>query len=303
MGTGKRGQRLDRRQAPPARRRRQRFTAVAIVVAVGTLLGSVATGPSTSAVGDRTAAARSSSATRHDADRHRKPRGELLYSTEGNRLRRYDVDTIGTGALAEDVLVPSARRRPEARARHQRRDLLRPRRAGPLRRRRGHRPARRRRRGGACSTTDGTPGRQAHRHLQRGAAPSRSAASSHPTARCSRARSASRASARPTAQLIMWFPPYDEFPGPPGAYPDTDATSTNFCKLATDLGTAGAVAVDAQGRVYVAAVVGPADRAVLAAVPDRARRGRRLRPHRRDRRAAGRRRAARGVRHGVARAC
>ena len=53
-------------------------------------------------------------------------------------------------------------------------------------------------------------------------------------------------------QLMMWFPPYDAFPGPPGAYPDTDERSTSFCKLATDLGTAGSVAVDAQGRVYVA---------------------------------------------------
>ncbi len=54
-------------------------------------------------------------------------------------------------------------------------------------------------------------------------------------------------------QLIMWFPPYDQFPGPPGAYPNTNAPSTNFCKIATDIGTAGAVAVDPQGRVYVAA--------------------------------------------------
>ena len=108
MGTGKRWQGPDRGQAAHRRRRRRRFTAAAVVVTVGTLLGSVATGPSTSAVGDRTDAARSSSATRHDVHRRRKPEGELLYGTEGNRLRRYDVDTIGTGALAEDVLVPSA---------------------------------------------------------------------------------------------------------------------------------------------------------------------------------------------------
>ena len=57
-------------------------------------------------------------------------------------------------------------------------------------------------------------------------------------------------------QLIQWFPPYTGFPGPPGAYPDTDAISTNFCKLATDLGTAGSVAIDAQGRVYVSEASG-----------------------------------------------
>ncbi|UCE85412.1 MAG: PQQ-binding-like beta-propeller repeat protein, partial [Deltaproteobacteria bacterium] len=52
-------------------------------------------------------------------------------------------------------------------------------------------------------------------------------------------------------QLILWFPPFDRFPGPPGAYPATDASSANFCKIATDIGTATGVAVDREGRVYV----------------------------------------------------
>ena len=33
---------------------------------------------------------------------------ELVYSTEGNRLRRYDVDTIGAATLVEDILVERA---------------------------------------------------------------------------------------------------------------------------------------------------------------------------------------------------
>jgi hypothetical protein len=53
-------------------------------------------------------------------------------------------------------------------------------------------------------------------------------------------------------QLVLWFPPFDRFPGPPGAYPKTDAHSPNACKIATDIGIAGGVAIDAQGRVYVA---------------------------------------------------
>ena len=57
-------------------------------------------------------------------------------------------------------------------------------------------------------------------------------------------------------QLILWFPPYDQFPGPPRAYPDTDLPSTNFCKITSDIGTAGGVAVDAVGRVYVASASG-----------------------------------------------
>jgi len=57
---------------------------------------------------------------------------------------------------------------------------------------------------------------------------------------------------RPIGQLILWFPPFDRFPGPPGAYPDTGASSEDFCKLATDVGNALGVAVDGAGRVYVA---------------------------------------------------
>jgi outer membrane protein assembly factor BamB len=56
-----------------------------------------------------------------------------------------------------------------------------------------------------------------------------------------------------SGQLIQWFPPYEGYPGPPGVYPDTDAVSTNFCKLAVDLGTATGIAIDEQDRVYVAA--------------------------------------------------
>lgn len=52
-------------------------------------------------------------------------------------------------------------------------------------------------------------------------------------------------------QLIVWFPPYDVFPGAPAPYPNA-ARSTNYCKLVTDIATAAGVAVDELGRVYVA---------------------------------------------------
>lgn len=55
-------------------------------------------------------------------------------------------------------------------------------------------------------------------------------------------------------QLFLWFPPYDRFPWA-GATP-TDDPSDHFCKLATDIGVAGGVAVDALGRVYVASASG-----------------------------------------------
>jgi len=53
-------------------------------------------------------------------------------------------------------------------------------------------------------------------------------------------------------QLTLWFPPFDHFPGRPGDYPRTGALSENFCRLADDIGTAGAVAIDSQGRIYIA---------------------------------------------------
>ena len=34
--------------------------------------------------------------------------GELLFGTEGNRLRRFDVDTIGNPKLLDDVFIESA---------------------------------------------------------------------------------------------------------------------------------------------------------------------------------------------------
>jgi hypothetical protein len=53
----------------------------------------------------------------------------------------------------------------------------------------------------------------------------------------------------------MWFPPYDGFPGAPGTFPNTER-STNFCKIASNLGTATSLAIDEQDRVYVVAARG-----------------------------------------------
>ena len=50
-------------------------------------------------------------------------------------------------------------------------------------------------------------------------------------------------------QLILWFPPYERFPGT-DPYPNA-SYSTNYCKLAIDIGTATNVAVDDQGRLLV----------------------------------------------------
>ena len=52
--------------------------------------------------------------------------------------------------------------------------------------------------------------------------------------------------------LILWYPPFEHFPGEPHEYPETNAKSANYCILAEGIGTAGAVAIDAGGRIYLA---------------------------------------------------
>jgi outer membrane protein assembly factor BamB/sugar lactone lactonase YvrE len=179
----------------------------------------------------------------------------LIYNTEGNRLRRYDLDTLG-GPLLEDVLQPSA-----ADAPGQGRDSN----------------------GAICRFRDGS-GRYVH---------GEDTDQPHPPAgfgifapdgaqlgRLTPTYPASVAQPEPygcairddgilfttdvgtqgfganDGQLVMWFPPYDVFPGPPppdpNAFPNNDEASTNFCKIDGTLGTTANVAIDGQGRVYVA---------------------------------------------------
>ncbi|MGH7787081.1 MAG: hypothetical protein ACRERC_09465 [Candidatus Binatia bacterium] len=58
-----------------------------------------------------------------------------------------------------------------------------------------------------------------------------------------------------TGQLIVWFPPFDTYPGEPGTYPN-GAHSTNFCKISSEIATATSLAIDAEGRLYVVSARG-----------------------------------------------
>ncbi len=179
--------------------------------------------------------------------------GELLYSTEGNRLRRYDTDTIGTARLTEDVLVASARDietgrdvngeicfLPDGSGRFllgEDTDQPSP-------------PA-----GWGVFDADGTQvGKLTATYNVDGAEPFGCEFASNGTLFTSEV--GTQGFGADDGQLIMWFPPFDGFPGPDGRYPATDEPSTNFCKLATDLSTAGGVAIDADGNVYVAQSAG-----------------------------------------------
>ncbi len=198
----------------------------------------------------------------------------LLYTTEGNRLRRYDLDTVETGGLREDILVERAS-------------------AGEAG---GTSPAGSFRdvNGMICLFPDGSgrfvlgedtgqpnpppgfgvfekDGRQVGKLT-----PTYRTATSNPEpfgcafdarGRLFTTDVGDQGFVPPTGQLIVWFPPFDVFPGPPGAYPETNATSTHYCKLATDIGTAGGVVVDHLGRVYVASASGLAIHRFLPPFP------------------------------------
>ncbi len=179
--------------------------------------------------------------------------GELLYSTEGNRLRRIDVDTIDARPLAEDVWIESASDSAGGR------DVN----------------------GMICGLPDGSGGfvmgedtdqptpppgwgvfdaaghqigklTATYREVQ--AEPYGCAFDTNGRLFTSEVGAQGFGSA--TGQLILWFPDpekgFARFPGPEGAYPATNLPSDNFCILARDLGTAGAVALDIDDSVYVA---------------------------------------------------
>jgi hypothetical protein len=182
---------------------------------------------------------------------------ELLYASEGNRLRRFDVDTIATPPLVQDVLIPSADE-------------------GGLDIN-----------GQVCSLGDGAnlrfvagedtgqptvvPGwgvfdanggrvGKLAPTFQTELGGSTSGAEPFGCAvdadgRLFTSDVGNQATGAGNGQLLLWFPPYETFPGPPGTYPNT-SRSTSFCKLAIDVGTAGSVATDRQGRVYLASARG-----------------------------------------------
>lgn len=184
----------------------------------------------------------------------------LIYNTEGNRLRRYDVDTIGSG-LVEDVLQASAADEPV----HGRDSN-----------------------GSICRFHDGS-GRYVHGEdtgqpnppagfgvfaadgTQIGKLtptyPSYSSGQPEPHGCAIRDDGilfttdvGQQGFGYNNGQLTMWFPPYDRFPGPPppaaNAYPNNNLASENFCKIDEKIGTAASVVIDSRGRVYVASSSG-----------------------------------------------
>lgn len=176
--------------------------------------------------------------------------GQLLYSTEGNRLRRIDVDTIDHPPLRQDVLIRNATEGEAGATAEAGRDVN----------------------GLVCVLPNGhlvmgedtgqpvirpgfgifTPdGEQIGKLSPTGFRPQ-----PEPFG-CAVDRDGRLFTTevgdpfQSNGQLIVWFPPYEGFPGAPGTYPNS-AYSTNYCKLAIDIGAASGIAIDDDGSILVA---------------------------------------------------
>ncbi|MDJ0865430.1 MAG: PQQ-binding-like beta-propeller repeat protein [Myxococcota bacterium] len=173
----------------------------------------------------------------------------LLYSTENNRLRRLDVDSFDAPPLLQDVLIESASDSEQGGGDGPGRDVN----------------------GIVCALPDGSgrfvagedtgqperiPGwgifgadgiQQAKlaAHSFAGQAEPFGCAFA-PDGRLFTTEIGNQAFGEQNGQLILWFPPFEGFPG-------EGEVNGRFCKIATDLGTATGVAVDDEGRVLVAA--------------------------------------------------
>jgi sugar lactone lactonase YvrE len=173
--------------------------------------------------------------------------GEWLYLAEGNRLRRIEVASIGTGSLRQEIVIERASLDP-ARGR----DIN----------------------GMVCALPDGSGrfvagedtgqpdppaawgvfeadgtqvGRLVPTYASRKPEPYGCAFDS--AGRLFTTEIGDPGFGRGNGQLVLWLPPYDRF-APDGA------PSPNACKIATGLGTASGIAIDRQGRVYVASSSG-----------------------------------------------
>ena len=189
---------------------------------------------------------------------------ELLLGTEGNRMRRFDVDTIGNPLLLSDVLIESASDGETG---------------GPGPTTPGGRDVN----GMICRFPDGSGrfvsgedtgqiairpgwgvfdadanqvGKLVTTYLEdpnddRSGEPYGCAFDSQ--GRLWTTVVGEQALGAHSGQLIVWFPPYDVFPGAPGTYPNGEISTGKFCKVDVAIGSASSVLIDAQDNVYVAA--------------------------------------------------
>jgi outer membrane protein assembly factor BamB len=177
--------------------------------------------------------------------------GELVYSTEGNRLHRIDVDSIGRVPQFEDVLIRNASEGETG----------------------GSGPVGRDVNGMICALPDGSSRFLLGEDTGQPAIPPGWGVFEADGIQVGKL-AATGFTPQPepfgcafdgqllfttevgdpfqsNGQLILWFPPFDHFPGEPDPFPNADF-SPNYCKISEDIGAASGVAVDESGRVLVA---------------------------------------------------
>jgi outer membrane protein assembly factor BamB len=176
--------------------------------------------------------------------------GQLLYNTEGNRLRRIDVDTVDHAPLRQDVLIRNATEGEAGASGGDGRDVN----------------------GMLCALPNdhlvmgedtGQPtirpgwgvfdlaGNQIGKLSPTGFRPQPEPFGCAVDADGRLFTTEIGDPFQNNGQLLLWFPPFEQFPGAPGTYPNT-AYSANYCKIAIDIGAASGIALDAAGRAYVA---------------------------------------------------
>ncbi len=189
---------------------------------------------------------------------------QLVYSTEGNRLRRFDIDTIGTGSLVEDILIERALDDPiNGRDVNgeicfdpdDSGDFMLGEDTGQPTIHPGY---------GRFDSTGTQTGKNSPTFFEPQGEPHGCEFADNGTLFTSSIGAPDSGSG--DGQLILWFPPFDEFPGAPTPYPNTEI-STNFCKIAVDVATAGGVAIDELDRVYLASARGASGPAILRYSP------------------------------------
>jgi outer membrane protein assembly factor BamB len=177
--------------------------------------------------------------------------GQLLYSTEGNRLRRFDVDTVSHPPLREDVLIRNASEGESGPSGGAGRDVN----------------------GMVCRLADGrlvmgedtgqpavrpgwglftAEGEQVGKLAARGhrAQPEPFGCAVDGEGRLFTTEVGDPLLIPGNGQLILWLPPYEGFPGAPGTYPNGQFSS-NYCVIDDTIGAATGIALDEDGSVLV----------------------------------------------------
>ncbi len=201
---------------------------------------------------------------------------QVLYSPEGNRLRRYDIDSIGTQSLLEDIFIDRASSGPSGRDINGKVCLFPDGSGRFIAGEDTGQPAEQE--GESPGTTDDVPpgwgvfdatGHQVGKltatyHVIPG---DPFGCAFDAQGRLFTTEIGHNNGLAPfNGQLLMWFPPFNRFPGAPGTYPNS-AHSDHFCKIASDIGVATSTAIDELGRVYVTSAAGPNGGSVLRFSP------------------------------------